>query len=155
MVDNPGRTTLEPCPMYASMPSASFARHGGAHARLYSNVGVETSVVDASPHKLVALLFDGFFESVGQARMAIDARQTEVKGRAIGRAVRIVDEGLKASLDLQAGGALAADLAELYAYVARRLTQANLNNDIGALDECRTLMQPLREAWASIAPQVA
>jgi flagellar protein FliS len=121
---------------------------------MYSNVGVETSVVDASPHKLVALLFDGLFESIGQARAAIAAGQTEAKGRAIGRAARIVEEGLKASLDLKAGGALAADLADLYAYVAMRLTQANLRNDATALDECQALMQPLREAWGSIAPQV-
>jgi flagellar secretion chaperone FliS len=122
--------------MYATM-SSPFGRSTGAHARLYSNVGVETSVVDASPHKLVALLFDGFFEAVGQARAAIEAGQIEAKGRAIGRAA----------------GALATDLADLYAYVARRLTHANLKNDLAALDECRALMQPLREAWASIAPQ--
>ena len=68
--------------------------------------------------------------------------------------VRIVDEGLKASLNLSAGGALAADLSDLYAYVTLRLTQANLKNDAAALDECCRLMQPLRDAWSSIAPQV-
>jgi flagellar secretion chaperone FliS len=138
--------------MYATM-TAPFGRSAGANARLYSNVGVETSVQGASPHKLVALLFDGFFESLGQAHAAIEAGQVEAKGRAIGRAARIVDEGLKAGLDLAAGGALAADLADLYAYVARRLTHANLKNDAAALDECRALMQPLRDAWASIAPR--
>ena len=66
--------------------------------------------------------------------------------------MRIVDEGLKASLNLNAGGALAADLSALYAYVCQRLLQAQLSNDAAALDECRRLMQPLREAWASIAP---
>jgi flagellar protein FliS len=137
--------------MYATM-THSFGRSAGAHVRLYSNVGVETSVEGASPHKLVALLFDGLLESLGQAHAAIEAGQIEAKGRAIGRAARIVDEGLKAGLDLAAGGALAADLADLYAYVAHRLTHANLKNDLTALDECRALMQPLREAWASIAP---
>jgi flagellar protein FliS len=141
--------------MYASAHAyPAFGRAASPSAQLYSNVGVETSIVDASPHKLVTLLFDGFFESVGQAKAAIAARHTEAKGRAIGRAARIVEEGLKAGLDVKAGGALATDLAALYAYVAVRLTQANLHNDVAALDECLTLMQPLREAWASIAPQV-
>jgi flagellar secretion chaperone FliS len=141
--------------MYASTPaSSSFSRAGAPLAVLYSNVGIETSVVDASPHKLVGLLFDGFFEAIGQARSAMAARHAEAKGRAIGRAARIVEEGLKAGLDLKAGGPLAADLADLYAYVALRLTQANLRNDPAALDECQALMQPLREAWSSIAPQV-
>jgi flagellar protein FliS len=51
------------------------------------------------------------------------------KGRAIGRAVRIVDEGLRAGLNLEAGGRLASDLHELYGYLNLRLTQANLRND--------------------------
>jgi flagellar protein FliS len=52
----------------------------------------------------------------------------------------------------QAIGTLAADLRDLYAYVSLRLLQANLNNDGAALDECRRLMRPIRDAWASIAP---
>lgn len=141
--------------MYASpfAPSRTGRTTDAPHARLYSRVAVETSVSDASPHKLVAMLFDGYFESIARAKAALAARQIEVKCREISRAARIVDEGLKASLDLTGGGALAADLSDLYSYISLRLTQANLKNDAAALDECTSLMQPLREAWASIAPQ--
>jgi flagellar protein FliS len=135
--------------MYASHP---FAARSAPSAQMYSRVGVETGVSDASPHKLVAMLFDGFSESIVRAKAALAAGNIELKGAEIGRAVRIVEEGLKASLDLGAG-ALAADLADLYAYITLRLTQANLKNDGAALDECRRLMQPLHEAWTSIAPQ--
>jgi flagellar protein FliS len=121
---------------------------------MYSRVGVETGVDGASPHKLVSMLFDGYFESLMLASAALATGQTELKGREIGRAVRIVEEGLKASLDLSAGGALAADLSELYAYVTLRLTHANLKNDAAALEECRALMKPLHDAWQSIASQV-
>jgi flagellar secretion chaperone FliS len=144
--------------MHASPHPFATARFGAgrrpATAQLYSRVGVETSVVDASPHKLVALLFDGLFESIARARAAMAAGSVPVKGAEIGRAVRIVDEGLRAGLDLRAGGTLARDLQALYDYVTVRLTQANLRNDVAALDECTALLQPLREAWTSIAPQV-
>lgn len=123
-------------------------------AHLYSRVGVETGVADATPHRLVGMLFDGFFESIARAQAALAAGHAETKGREIGRAARIVEEGLKAGLDLRAGGALAQDLADLYAYVAVRLTQANLHNDAAALDECKRLVLPLAQAWQSIAPQV-
>ncbi|MES2959468.1 MAG: flagellar export chaperone FliS [Pseudomonadota bacterium] len=123
-------------------------------ASLYASVGVETGVSGASPHRLVSMLFAGFVDAVAQAKGAMQSGQVEAKCKAIGRAARIVDEGLKASLDIGGGGALAADLADLYAYVTLRLTQANLRNDAHALDECLALMQPLRQAWASIAPQV-
>jgi len=121
---------------------------------MYSRVGVETGVQGATPHKLVAMLFDGYFESIARAKAALACGQIDVKGQEISRAARIVEEGLKASLDLRGGGALAVDLAALYAYITRRLTQANLHNDAALLDECRDLMQPLRDAWTSIAAQV-
>ena len=123
-------------------------------SNMYARVGVETGVPEASPHQLVAMLFAGFDDAIAQAKGALRNGQVDAKCRAIGRAARIVDEGLRANLDLAGGGALAADLADLYAYISVRLTQANLRNDAAALDECLALMQPLREAWSSIAPQV-
>jgi flagellar protein FliS len=98
------------------------------------------------------MLFDGFDEALAQGLGALRDGAIETKCRAIGRAARIVEEGLKANLDLQGGGTLAADLRDLYAYVSLRLVQANLNNDAEALDECRRLMRPLHDAWASINP---
>ena len=121
-------------------------------SNLYARVGVETGVCGASPHQLVAMLFAGFVDAIAQAKGALQSNQVDVKCKAIVRAARIVDEGLKASLDLDGGGTLAADLRELYAYVSLRLLQANLNNDGAVLDECRRLMRPIRDAWASIAP---
>jgi flagellar secretion chaperone FliS len=139
--------------MYAASYAGTPPVKSLSRAHLYSRVGVETGVGDASPHKLVAMLFDGFYESLAEAKGALAAGRIEAKGRAIGRAARIVEEGLKAGLDLDAGGGLAADLARLYGYVTLRLTHANLHNDVRALDECARLMQPLREAWNSIAPE--
>jgi flagellar protein FliS len=125
-----------------------------ALANAYARVGVETQVNVASAHQLIQLLFDGFIDSVMQARAAIRMKQIEPKGKAISKAVRIIDEGLKAGLNLKDGGKLADDLSALYAYVTVRLTQANLRNDEAALEECTRLIQPLREAWAAIGPKV-
>jgi flagellar protein FliS len=123
-------------------------------ANAYANVGIETSVNSASAHRLIELLFNGFVDAVGLARAAMRAKQIEQKGKAITRAARIVEEGLKAGLNMEEGGRLAEDLSLLYAYVGVRLTVANLRNDESALDECLRLINPLREAWISIGPQV-
>lgn len=135
--------------------TASASRSPQQFAAAYRQVGTETGVAAASPHKLVAMLFDGFMEALAQARGAMRAGQVEQKGRAIGRAVRIVEEGLRASLDLRAGGALAQDLNDLYAYLAMRLTLVNVRNDEAGLDEAQRLMQPLRDAWMSIGDDAA
>jgi len=136
----------------AAHPFAFGRSHGFANA--YALVGVETSVNTASAHKLIELLFNGFMDSIALARGAMRAGQIEVKGKAISRAACIIDEGLKASLDLKAGGGLALDLDSLYAYVSLRLMVANVRNDESALDECVRLIEPLREAWIAIGPQV-
>lgn len=139
--------------MFASSYPVRGAKH---HARsdLYQQVGVETRLPGASPHQLVSMLFDGFVDCIAQARGAMRAGRHEIKGAAIGRAVRIIEEGLRCGLDLRAGGSLARDLHDLYGYLTRRLTMANLRNDESALEECLRLVQPLREAWSSIGDQM-
>lgn len=139
--------------MYASAsPFASaMRRQPGA---LYHSVGVETGVVSANAHRLVAMLFDGLLGAIAQAQGAMARGDILGKGQAIGRAARIVEEGLKAGLNLSEGGRLAADLQDLYAYMTLRLTQANLHNDTERLEEVKRLVQPLRDAWESIGPQV-
>lgn len=132
-----------------SVPAHAARAFGG----LYRQVGVESKLAVASPHMLVAMLFDGFMEAVAIARGALREGRTEAKGAAIGRAVRIVEEGLRGGLDMRAGGTLARDLNDLYGYLTLRLTQANLRNDEEALAECQRLVQPLQEAWVSIASQ--
>ena len=139
--------------MFTAAPPSAFGRSFG-FANAYARVGVETSVNSASAHKLIELLFNGFMDAIVLARGAMRAKQIEAKGNAIGRAARIVEEGLKSSLDLEGGGKLAEDLHALYVYVTVRLTYANLRNDESALDECVRLISPLRDAWISIGPAV-
>jgi flagellar secretion chaperone FliS len=136
--------------MFSSHPALSAGSRAPINA--YVRTGIETRAVDADPHQLVVMLFDGLFESLAQARGAIRSGDAAAKGRAIGRAVRIVDEGLRGALDLSHGGTLAEDLHDLYAYVALRLTRANLVGDEAAVDECVALVEPVRTAWMSIRP---
>jgi len=142
-------------PAFASLPmtiASPFGRR--AHmATAYHQIGVSTGVSEASPHKLVVMLFDGYIDAITEARGAMRERRHEAKGRAIGRAVSILGDGLRAGLDLQAGGALAADLDALYGYVIPRLSMAGLKNDEAILDECQNLIEPLRSAWKAIASQ--
>lgn len=140
--------------MFASSYPSRNA-HNAFRGGLYQQVGVETGLAGANAHQLVAMLFDGFVEAVARARGAIQAGDALTKGTAIGRAVRILEEGLRAGLDLKAGGSLARDLDELYGYLTMRLTMANLRNDEAALVECQKLIAPLHQAWTEIAPQAA
>ena len=140
--------------MYA--PASPFSRPipAGAQALsgMYRQVGLETSITGASAHHLVTLLLDGFLEALTEARGAMQAKDMAAKAKALSRAIGIVDEGLRASLNVEAGGELAINLRDLYGYISLRLTQANLRNDSQAIDECAQLIQPVREAWVAIKP---
>ena len=126
----------------------------GFGAQLYHKVGVDSGVAAAHPHHLVLMLFDGVLEAVRLARSHLAGGRVAEKGKALGKAVRIVEEGLKASLDRRSGGVLAGQLAQLYDYASLRLLQANLRNDRAALDEVERLLGELRGAWARIDPEV-
>ncbi len=116
----------------------------------YAQVGVETGVAAADPHKLILMLFDGTLAAISNARLAMGRSEVAAKGAAISKAIAIVDGGLKASLDVRAGGELAERLSALYDYMLQRLLVANLRNDMAALDEVTRLLNELRGAWAQI-----
>ena len=123
-----------------------------AHANAYAQIHAETGVTEADPHQLVALLLDGAIGAIATAFSAVERGDIEAKGRAISRAVGIVDEGLRHSLDMRAGG-VAETLYALYTCVLVRLTAANRDNDGATLRECSRLLTPLRDAWHAIKPQ--
>jgi flagellar protein FliS len=119
-------------------------------AAAYKRVATDTGVQTASPHELVSLLFDALLQSLARARGALEAGDVATKGAAIGKAVRILEEGLKAGLNMEQGGELAQNLHGMYGYCVSRLTHANLHNDMAALTEVVELIKPVAESWQSI-----
>ena len=119
------------------------------YAEQYRKVGVSTRVVDADPHKLVAMLLEGANERMRRAEAFLAQGNQAMKGKAIGEACAIVGH-LNGSLDHEAGGELAGNLSSLYDYVVQRLTEANLHNDHGALDEALDLLGEINAAWNAI-----
>jgi flagellar protein FliS len=121
---------------------------------MYHQVGVQTGIASASPHALTLMLYDGLLNAVKLARQALSEGRVQDKGRHITHASRIIDEGLKASLNLQDGGDIALNLRDLYNYCQVRLMYANLHNDQPALSEVVSLIEPVRDGWAGIAVSV-
>lgn len=125
-----------------------------AAIKAYAKVGIESGVNAADPHKLISLLYEGALQAIANARNDILNKDISAKGKAISKALAILDEGLLASLDKKAGGDLAQNLAALYEYMLMRLIAANLKNDVTALDEVARLLTDLKEAWDSIRPAI-
>jgi len=124
-------------------------------ANSYRNLAAETSVSQANPHQLVGLLFEALMQSLAAAKGAILNKDIPAKGRAISRAVRILEEGLKAGLDLERGGELAQNLLSLYDFCIFRVTDANLHSDAKMVEEVINLIRPVADGWSQIGGKVA
>lgn len=116
----------------------------------YKSVGLETSVSQASPHHLVGMLFDALIHSLNATKEHLKNANFEAKGQSVGRAVRILEEGLKAALDMENGGELAANLRSVYDFCIFRLTEANLRNDAGMVAEVIKVIRPIADGWGQI-----
>ena len=127
--------------------------HGGANA--YARVGVQTGVMGASPHRLVAMLYQGARQAIAQARMHLQQGNIPARGEAISKAISIVESGLQQSLNKDIGGDIAARLDALYTYMAHRLLEANVRHSEEVLVEIDGLLATLEEAWMAIAPDAA
>lgn len=120
----------------------------------YAEAGISAKVKAASPHRLILLLFEGAASAIAIARLHIEQNEIEQKGKRISQAIDIISNGLKVSLDMEAGGTLAAQLAALYDYMCRRLITANIGNNLVALDEVARLLDEIHSAWKEIGPKV-
>lgn len=112
----------------------------------YKQTQVETT---SNPVELIIMLYDGAIESLDKAAAAVAMKELPVKIRHIDRALAIVEELLN-SLNMEAGGDIARQLEDLYFYMIREITLANIHNDQEALRRLIVLLKELREGWIHI-----
>lgn len=130
-----------------------FTSVSSRSASAYKRASVDASVDMADPHQLVNLLFEALQRHIGVAKLSMQNGDIAGKCKQIGAAMRILEEGLIAPLDLNNGGDLAANLKDLYDYCVRRLIMANAKNDSAILDEVAHLIEPIASGWKQINGQ--
>jgi flagellar protein FliS len=136
----------------SAFPSQGFPMNTAARMAIsaYQQVEVDNKVLDASPHELIAMLYDAALAALKLAKACMENGDLGGRGKAISKAIGIIDEGLKASLNLESGGELAANMDALYDYMGERLLQATLKNDITLIDEVSRLLTEMKLAWDGI-----
>ena len=117
--------------------------------RQYQKVGAQAQTSEASPHRLVQMLMEGGLDRIAHAKGAIARNDIPAKCVAIGKAIGIVG-GLREGLDLEKQADALADLDSLYAYMMKRLAEANIKSDPKILDEVAGLLSTVKEGWDAI-----
>ena len=121
------------------------------HANQYRQTGVSSAVLDADPHKLIALMLAGARERARLAIACLERGDLPRKAQAITDASAIIG-GLNGALNMEAGGEIANGLHSLYDYAQRRLLDANAGNEAAPLHEVDTLLADIESAWIAITP---
>ena len=116
--------------------------------RQYRQLGIESEVNNASPHRLIQLLFEGALSRLAAAQGAIERGDPAVKGAMLGKAISIIG-GLRSSLDMDAGE-LSERLDQLYEYMNLTLLEASTQNDAGKVSEVIQLLKTVKSGWDEI-----
>jgi len=102
------------------------------------------SVTTALPQDLTLMLYEGLIKFSMLAKRAVEQGLIEQKNTNIQKAQAII---LELQLTLNQSIALSKDLNNLYDYMQGRLIDANVKNDVVAIDEVIGFAEEFRETW--------
>ncbi len=107
------------------------------------------SVQTMSPGRLIVALYNRLLLDLDRAMAALGIENVVAAHAALIHAQEIVGE-LHDSLDVDAWPP-ARQLADIYVYVTSELVAANLAKDAARVYACKTIIEPLRDAWQEAA----
>ena len=110
-------------------------------------------ILDASPSRLIVMLYDEALKNLETATAAIERGDIETRCHAINRTVEIVCH-LYLTLDTQQGGEIAEKLGAIYRFVLARLPRANVANDAEPAREAIRLLTPMRASWCELDARI-
>jgi flagellar protein FliS len=127
-----------------------YSRTGAAQYRAVSSHGL---VADASPARLVQIMFEQILSQLAMAQGCMERikdnrplNEVVAKGKALGKAIRLINQ-LNSTLDMERGREIAANLRDLYLYMLNRLTLANVTSDGRLVAEVAALVHQVKAGW--------
>lgn len=129
--------------MYMAQP-----RFGAARAR-YQSVDLSSRIESASPHGLVAILFDELIKALDAMAAAARRKDFGQRGMKQSRALTIL-HSLETSLDFNNGGEIAQSLATIYAEARRLIIVAGRDNDAERVVRAREMLHQIASAWEAL-----
>ena len=107
---------------------------------------LRTKVLTASPEELHLMLYDGAIRFAEAGRTALEKKDLEKSHEALIRSQSIILEMIS-GLNHEANPSLCAKLSSLYNFIYRRLVEANMRQNISAIDEALKILNYQRETW--------
>lgn len=109
----------------------------------------QAAVRNASAVELVIMLYDIMVRDLQQAIEAMHANHIELRTARLKHALLVLEQ-LEGSLNMDAGGSLAANLSRLYSLTRKQIMDAQMKRDPEILREMVRLLLDVRGAWAQV-----
>jgi flagellar protein FliS len=121
----------------------------------YTSVSIDQIARDMEemPSALVVAVYDEAIASLGAALDAIDRGDIEARCEATVQTAEVLSV-LRLALDHRGGGAIAANLDRLYAFVIAQLPLLNARNDAAIAKGLIAVLEPLRDGWAEVDDRI-
>lgn len=114
---------------------------------------LQNAVLSASPARLLVMLFDRLYLDMQRAEHAIVSGDPKAAGPHLLHAQDIVTE-LTATLKVDVWQG-AKNVQALYLFLYSELVNANVSKDLGDVQECKELVEELRDTWTQAAQLTA
>lgn len=129
-------------------------------SQVHRNQHLETEVNEATPHRLIQMLFNALLSHLENAQRGLERGDATSKATWLNKAQKCIGEA-RASLRFDLYPELAANLFDLYDYCERLLVQAKLKplnpssnlEAIALVKETAALLKPIQEAWFETAAE--
>lgn len=111
-------------------------------------------VAAATPGRLLLMVYDHILANLARATVAHNNKLIEARVEAVAKARDGISE-LLATLDMEKGGAISAQLNSLYSFMLSELVNTGLKFDDAKVNRIAAMIRELRDAFAVIVESSA
>lgn len=119
-------------------------------AATYRSVDVGSRVAGASPHALVAMLYEDLLRELRLAAIAVERRDYAARSARSTKALAILF-ALESGLDFEKGGEVAATLSRFYRGARETISRASVDQDPALFRSVASNVEEIAASWRAIA----
>ena len=120
-------------------------------AKMYAENNTHTSVVSADSGQIIVLVYERIFDHLKVGKLALENGQYAIES--FTKAHDLIQQGLLACLDYEAGVEVAQNLGAIYEWSLREIIAARTDRSAQRIQEVMDVLQPLYEAWIALSPK--
>jgi flagellar secretion chaperone FliS len=120
-------------------------------AKMYAENSTHTSVISADSGQIILLVYERIFDHLKVGKLALENGQYAIES--FTKAHDLIQQGLLACLDYEAGVDVAQNLGAIYEWSLREIIAARTDRSAQRIQEVMDVLQPLYEAWIALSPK--